>query len=231
MTKAYPLQPCYIISYRPYRETSLLLTLFTKNNGIVRSIARSAKTKRSKTKYYFQPFLPLMIAFSGKTDLLKLTQIEPNGPPCMLSGHFLFSGLYVNELISRLLSAFDPHPRLFSHYVETLYQLNNGGNLEPILRRFEKIFLDEIGFGLPLDTIGSSSQHDWYCFDYQLGFKPTTENHPNKFAKSSLIALTKDDYKSTATLRDCKRLLRNILDHLLGGTALNARSLFQKTSL
>jgi hypothetical protein len=54
-----------------------------------------------------------------------------------LIGEALFSGLYLNELLIRLLPAEDPHPGVFDHYAATLLALAEGRPLEPLLRSFE----------------------------------------------------------------------------------------------
>ena len=61
------------------------------------------------------------------------------------------SGLYVNELVNRVVPRFDPHPDIFMGYGETVEALSYGPS-EPILRRFELRLLSELGYRV-----------DWFC--------------------------------------------------------------------
>ena len=88
---------------RPYSETSLLLDLFTEGHGRVRLLAKGARSKRSSLKGALQPFTPLLVRWGGKGEVKTLRNAEPVSLGLPLTGISLYSGLYVNELVSRVL--------------------------------------------------------------------------------------------------------------------------------
>jgi DNA repair protein RecO (recombination protein O) len=66
------------------------------------------------------------LSFSGRGELKTLTAREAAGTAVSLRGDRLYSGLYVNELLVRLLHRYDPHPQLFVAYGDTLQSLAIG---------------------------------------------------------------------------------------------------------
>jgi DNA repair protein RecO (recombination protein O) len=133
----------YILHRRPYRETSLLVELFTEAAGRVGVVARGARKPR-KGATPLEPFRPLHVSWAGRGELRSLRGAEPAGPPAALRGEALYLGFYVNELLLRLCPRFDPYPRAFGAYRETLAALAGGGRDRP-LRAFEAGLLRELG--------------------------------------------------------------------------------------
>ena len=158
-----------------------------------------------------------------------------------LQGERLFSGLYLNELLIRLLAEHDPHEVLFEHYQHTITALNSGAALEPALRVFELRLLDEIGYQLVLDVDMESgepvSAEANYWYDPQQGgmvFSPLTpadsRGAANLFSGRVLLAIAEREVISPDVLRDAKRLLRLALKPHLGERPLQSRKLFQNYS-
>jgi len=162
------LQPGYVLHHWPYRDTSLLVEILTRDYGRVGLVARGAKRSKSRLYGLLQPFIPLILSWTGRGDLGTLNSAESQGPVNWLSGRSLMSGFYVNELLLRLLHRHDPHARLFGEYVDVLWRLSemtvkngtgftmqsqNGMNHceQRALRIFEKNLLRELGYGLVLD--------------------------------------------------------------------------------
>src|SRR6185437_10727813 len=123
MTHATLLQPAFVLHTRPYRDTSLLLEIFTPDYGRVSTLARGARGLRSRFKGLLQPFVPLLLSWYGKTELMTLSAAESQGKVLDLTGEKLLCGLYLNELLMRLLHRYDAHPQLYIVYQETLYAL------------------------------------------------------------------------------------------------------------
>src|SRR5687767_3179362 len=119
-----PNSVAYILHTRPFRETSALLECFSYQHGLVTVVARGVKRPRSQWYALAKPFLLLHLAWIGKGELKTLTQLEiQEGISPLLSGNKIKLGLYLNELLIRLLQRFDPHPGLFTIYDEILRQL------------------------------------------------------------------------------------------------------------
>ncbi|MFO6383369.1 DNA repair protein RecO, partial [Pseudomonas aeruginosa] len=81
----------------------------------------------------------------GRGELKTVARLESAGIPNLLNGQALFSGLYLNELLIRLLPAEDPQPEIFAHYAATLPLLAEGRPIEPLLRAFEWRLLEQLG--------------------------------------------------------------------------------------
>src|SRR5689334_7400347 len=95
------LHPAFILHHRPYRETSVLLDVFTQEHGRITLIAKSVRTNRSRTRGLLQLFSPLLLSWQGKTELMILQNVEPETTPIQLQADNLLSGFYLNELLMR----------------------------------------------------------------------------------------------------------------------------------
>ena len=168
----------------------------------------------------------------GGVDPRKLktvARLEPNGIPNLLHGDVLFSGLYLNELLIRLLPAHDPHPALFEHYALTLQALATGRPLQPLLRTFEWRLLDELGYGFALDQDVQGQPlvaEVWYRLLPESGLEAVDHLQPGLFLGRDLRALADADWEQPTTLATAKRLMRQALAPHLGGRPLVSRELF-----
>lgn len=141
-------QATYVLHSRPYKETSALVDFFTPL-GRLRAVLRGA---RGKAGALARPFVPLEAEWRGRGELKTVARLESAGVPNLLNGQALFSGLYLNELLIRLLPAEDPQPEIFAHYAATLPLLAAGRPIEPLLRAFEWRLLEQLGYGFALDV-------------------------------------------------------------------------------
>lgn len=228
------LQPAFVLHSRPYRETSLIVDLLTKDYGRISVIARGVRTSRSKTKSLLQPFVPVIASWYGKHELMTLSSVEPHGLPIRLQGDCLLSAFYLNELLIRVLHKHDAHAQLYTIYHETLVELQHHELQPKTLRIFEKKLLEEIGYGLQLQydvpdgrLITAEQQ---YCFYSEQGFKvfQGEDNIPKAwiFSGKSLLAIAQENLVDPECLKDAKRLMRLALAPLLGTQPLQSRKLF-----
>lgn len=220
------LQPAFILHQRPYRETSLLVELFTEQHGRLSAVARGTRSKKSPTRAMLQPFIPLLLSWHGKGELVTLSSIEMNGVYLSLQGDCLLGGLYLNELLIRVLHKHDPYPFLYTIYRETLLELQGATLQQKVLRLFEKKLLKELGYELPFSAIQTDQ---FYCFHPERGFDHchVTEGDAARiFSGKNLLAVANNELQDDEILRDAKRLMRLALAPLLGTQALQSRKLF-----
>ncbi|MAL02518.1 MAG: DNA repair protein RecO [Alcaligenaceae bacterium] len=137
----------YLLHAVPWRETSLLIQVFSRDHGIVAMVAKGAKRPYSSLRSVLAGFQPLHLSWSGGGDVKTLTRAD-NAGLRPLSGRTLMSAWYMNELLLSLLPREDPHPALFEAYDAALIQLAAGSAAASALRRFEWILLHETGYGL-----------------------------------------------------------------------------------
>lgn len=224
------LQPIFILHTRPFSDTSLIIKLFSPEFGKVDLIARNARGPRSRFRGMLLPFIPFLASWSGNTDLKSLSQIENNGLPLQLQGKALVCGLYLNELLMRLIPNDDPHPQIFSAYQTTLSQLQENKKLEIILRNFEKELITALGYGLELqkDTHGNKIiAENYYQYLPEIGFLKIDPNNENEtiFSGKHLLAFAEDDLSNAETLHAAKYLMRLALNPLLGDKPIKTREL------
>ena len=111
-------QRAFVLHSRPWSETSLMLDVFTEESGRVRLVAKGARSKRSTLKGALQPFTPLLLRFGGRGEVKTLRSAEAVSLALPLSGITLYSGLYINELLSRLLEYETRFSELFFDYLQ-----------------------------------------------------------------------------------------------------------------
>lgn len=218
-------QPAYVLHSRPYRDTSLLLELLTYDYGRVSVVARGARQMRSSYRGILQPFIPLLISWFGKSELHTLRGAEINNGCLIFEGDKLLSGLYINELIVKILHRYDPHPQLYLSYAELMKNLSNLNTkqttaMQGLLRKFEVYLLQELGyaFSLTRDYKNSESiQSDsFYIFEPLQGLTRISHYRHDAFIGRSLLAFAADNLNETKVLHDAKRLMRTAISHLLG---------------
>ncbi len=229
------LQSCFVLHSRPWRETSMLLDVFSKKYGKVTLCARSIRGEKSQNRSLLQPFNPLYMSWKGRGELQTLTRLEPAEPAIKLAGYALYSALYLNELMVRLLHRHDPHPELFNYYNQALKKLSYTDLLEQPLREFELELLSSTGYGLALDMDINGeaiSEKNNYRLDEHGFFKPVEykldANHHREFMGGELLLLSQRSWHNTATLKTAKRVLRLSLKSLLGDKPLQSRKLFRR---
>jgi DNA repair protein RecO (recombination protein O) len=220
-------QPAYVLHSRSYKESSSLVDLLTPQ-GRTRAVLRGA---RGKAGSLVRPFIPLELELRGRSELKTVARLEAAGTPNMLSGDALFSGLYLNELLIRLLPAEDAHPLLFEHYAATLPLLAASQPLEPLLRAFEWLLLGELGYGFSLaeDLTGQPIEAQrLYRLIADAGLERVAELQPGVFQGADLLAMADTRWTTPGVLAAAKRLMRQALAPHLGGRPLVSRELFRK---
>lgn len=229
-------QPAYILHKRPYRETSQILEIFTRDYGRIGVIAKGANRGKSALKGILQPFIPLLISCIGRGELLTLTGVDAIKIYTFLQGPKLASAFYLNELLMRLLHRCDVNPELFHRYDHALQSLGENKEIQAILRLFEKYLLKLLGYGLQLvkdvKTGETVQQESLYVFEPTLGPQLASPNLAGLELKShllfkgnSLLAIEQENLISAEILSDAKRLMRHALAPHLGMKPLESRKL------
>ena len=231
--KRVELEQAFVLHRRHYRETSLIVEILARDSGRLGLIAKGAQRPRSELRGLLQAFRPLLLSWSGRGELGVLTNAEPDGYSRRLSGGGLFSGLYMNELLMRLVHRFDPHPELFDHYACAIEELADGRRTEGVLRVFEKRMLESIGYGLVLDRDVDSGApvHAGSSYRYQIDRGPTAlDDHVADgvlVSGETLLSLAQERLEDDESLEQAKRLMRTVLRRYLGDKPLATRSLFR----
>ena len=229
-------EPGFILHTIPYRETSLLVDIFTLNHGRLRCVAKGFRkpNKKGIAKTLF-PYTEHHFQWQGRGELKTLIQADPIQAPVFLKQESLFVGLYINELLYKLLHQNDPHQSLYEFYRQLMTQLSTSEILQPVLRRFEMLLLEELGYGLVLDAEAEtgqavSSEHLYYYIPDQ-GLKliqDQTADNLHAFSGADIMALCQGQLEQQSVLRAAKKLTRQVIDFYLDGKELNSRELYRQ---
>ncbi|OOZ42030.1 DNA repair protein RecO [Solemya pervernicosa gill symbiont] len=223
--------PCYLLHSRPYRESSLILDVFSFSYGRVALIAKGARSSKSRLKPVLTPFNQLLISWSGRGDLYTLREAETTHTSLPLLGSRLISALYLNELIRDLLHTEDPCEDLYDLYERTLNEIRHGDTIDHSLRLFEKHLLEVMGYALILDheAVNGAPLEDLLCYRYEINNGPVICDCNNRgavFRGRDLIAFCNENFESEESLKSSKRLTRLVLSNLISRKEIKSRSLF-----
>ena len=229
-------QPAYVLHTNPFRETSLIVEVFSRDFGRVALLARGARRPRSAIRGLLMAFQPLEISWAGKGEVLNLMKAEWLGGQPLLAGEALFCGYYLNELLMNLLPREDAHEQLFASYAEMLGRLAAdplGKFREADLRSFEKALLQELGYGLTLnhDSDGHAIHPDIF-YTYRMEQGPVRLEHDEASAQvvkgKTLLDLEADDFSDPRSRREAKALMRTLMAYYLAGKELETRKIFKE---
>ncbi|MCW5626173.1 MAG: DNA repair protein RecO, partial [Burkholderiales bacterium] len=146
-------RPAFVLHGYPWKETSLLVELFTRTHGRLAVVAKGARRPHSQLRGLLMAFQPLLVTWSGRGEVKLLHGAEWQGGVPQLAGVALLCGFYLNELLVKALIREDAHEELFDAYDEAIRALGSGdGGPGDVLRRFEKRLLAELGYGLVLQV-------------------------------------------------------------------------------
>ncbi|TCW86778.1 DNA repair protein RecO [Burkholderia sp. SRS-46] len=224
-------QPAFVLHSYPHRETSLIIDVLTRDHGRLALVAKGAKRPHSALRGVLQTFQPLLLSWSGKSEVRTLTGAEWVGGMLPLAGDALLCGFYANELLVKFCAREDPQPPLFNHYVVTLTRLAHGEPAVQVLRSFERVLLRETGYAMALHrTVARRAVEPdrLYVFDPERGVRNADDDVPSHWpviAGQTLLDMEQDDYHRAQTVAQSKTLMRFLLNTYLGGTPLATRQI------
>lgn len=223
-------QPGFVLHSYPYKETSLIVDVFTRDYGRIGLVAKGAKRPHSKLRAVLQTFQPLSTSWSGKSELRTMIDAEWVGGMLPLEKTALLCGFYLNELLVKLLARDDAHPALFDSYVGALNELGHNEPAQVVLRKFEMALLKATGVAaqLSVDTATRApvEPDQLYVVDPERGPRlATADDTWPAVSGKTLLDMENEDYRDTSTQMQSKQLMRFLLAHHLGGAPLNTRQI------
>jgi DNA repair protein RecO (recombination protein O) len=222
-------QPVYVLHTYPFKETSLVVELFSKEFGRIAAVAKGARRPHSAMRGMLQSFQILDGAWSGKNELKTLHSLDWSAGLTLIKGEALMCGFYMNELLLRLLPREDAHENLFAYYQATLKTLAAGPDLAITLRRFELKLLQEMGYAVPLlqDENDNELEADkTYRYEAEYGAcELSATKNGVQLSGKTMLDMARDDYAHSITQSQSKQLMRYLLAHYLGDKPLHTRQL------
>lgn len=220
----------YLIHHRKYRERSHIVHLFTEEYGRMDGILRQPPPPQ---------YQPIELYATGKSALKNFTKLEIINQPVFFYGDAFFAGFYLNEIVLRLCALEEPMPESFAQYHHTLAQLQHLSDqaqvnefLKQILRQFEFVLLEELGYALDyrVDAKQSDIQPQaFYQFQLNEGFVPVKTSQSSGFKGEQILTMLnyeKGQAFDAAQLAFLGRLYRQMISALMGDRPLKSRQLW-----
>jgi len=223
-------ESCFLLHARSFGDTSIIADVFTESSGKLSIMAKGAKNPRSKFFGHLVPFSALRIIVSGKSEMKTLTHIDSNFVSQSVKGpHDLYTYLYVNELMIRLLPKGLPNQELYDLY-ENFVELARADVISEVdLRVFELDLLDVLGYGINFDTDikGNSQFKDSVIYSYipEKGFHDAGDT--DGFSSQEIFAIKNRSLEGVDKLK-LKQLLQIAISACLDGRELSSREIFKK---
>jgi len=221
-------QPAWLLHHRPFRDSSQLLDILSRDHGRLTLVSRGTRSSKSRLKGILRPFMPLQFSWLIRSDLGTLTGAEMHGAPISLVGEALLAGYYINELLLYLLHRHDPQPDIFVAYGQAVAGLAARTDLAACLREFEMSLLRILGYAPILDhdaqTLEPLQDDEFYEYLVEQGpVQVTRRDGPATYRGALLLAIGRQDFSNPAILQGASRLMRDIIAYHLGGRELKSR--------
>lgn len=227
-------EQAYVLHTRPYRETSLLVELFTRSHGRVSLVANGVRGRKNSTPP--RQFVACLVSWVGRGPLFTLTDCEL-APDMGLSGDRLACGFYVNELLMRMTQPLDVHDYLYETYAETLTALGGTASMSGALRKFEAALLQECGylpdFTCDAETAEPLDPNRLYELQLERGFVPARKGqtaHERAWHGATLTSIYTGDFRDRDVREAARQIFQATLRPHLGDRPLASRELLRPGS-
>ena len=222
-----------VLHSRPYRESSLIVQFLTEGHGRIAAVAKGVRGR--KRGHSLHPFYQGLLSCAGRSALVSLHRFDLDEGR-WFTGNDIALASYVAELVMRLTKEWEPSPRLFAGVAEALGQLAADGSpvaAQTCLRRFEKLLLEELGYGLDFardaGTGGGLDATAWYQLVPESGFVagPAGEGYSGE----ALLDIDQGCFAAPAVRRAAKAIFRGLLASHLGPAPLLSRRLYRPANV
>ena len=196
-------------------------------------MAKGAKNPKSKFFGHLLPFSALKIMLTGKSEMKTLTQIDSNYISQSAKGpHDLYTYLYVNELMIRLLPKGLANLELYGLYSNFVDLARADAINEASLRIFELDLLDILGYGINFDTDmhENSEFKDTMIYSYKPERGFYTSNDSQGFTADEISLIKNRDVQEIDKLK-LKQLSEMAITACLDGRELSSRKFFKKIKI
>jgi DNA repair protein RecO (recombination protein O) len=221
-------QPAYILHHRPFRDTSQLLDIISRDCGKLTLVARGSRSGKSRLRGILRPFQALRLSWYIRSDLGTLTGAEIDAAPLNLDGDALLGAYYVNELVLNFLHRHDAQPEIFDIYASAIAALADADTIAATLRAFEMELLRLLGYAIDVgqdaNTHDAVDQAEYYEYRSDQGpVRVGRREGPMVFRGSTLQGIAAARFDDPDVLQAAGRLLREVIRYHLDGRELKTR--------
>lgn len=137
-----------VLRHSDWGEADRILSLYTRQMGKVRAIAKGVRKMRSRKSGHLEPFTQVNLQLARGRDMFIVTQAEAINAYLHLRDDLVRVGYasYVVELLDRFTFDDDENPSLFHLLAETLKRLDQESSLYLAVRYYEIRLLDLLGY-------------------------------------------------------------------------------------
>ena len=139
---------CVVLRHSDWGEADRLLTIFSREQGKLRCIAKGARKLLSRKAGHLEPFTRVALLMAKSTDLWIVTQAETVDAYLPIKEELVRTGTaaYVIELLDRFTYEEGENHTLYQLVVETLQRLANEPDMFLAVRYYEMHLLSILGF-------------------------------------------------------------------------------------
>ena len=228
-------QSALVLHVRPYRESSAIVQFMTKEQGKMAGVVRGIRGT-SRRSNAIQPFSLGTLNYFGRSNLVNVSSFD-SAHFFALQGDVLFGGLYLLELLNRLVAERQKEPAIFAAAVSTLTSMEAGYELQSCLRNFELDLLEQLGYGVvchrEAHTGDPIDPQKRYAYTPQQGFVTVADGaaldaDENEFLGGWLLKVQARDFSQLESRRAAKQIVRRALAPLLGDKPLVSRKMLAR---
>jgi DNA repair protein RecO (recombination protein O) len=137
-----------VLRHSDWGEADRMLTLYTRQMGKVRAIAKGVRKVRSRKSGHLEPFTRVNLQLARGRDLFIVTQAEAVDTYLGLRDNLVRLGYasYIVELLDRFTYDEDENPSLFRLLTDSLMRLDQESDPVLAIRYYEIRLLDQLGY-------------------------------------------------------------------------------------
>jgi DNA repair protein RecO (recombination protein O) len=137
-----------VLHHTDWGEADRLLTLFTRELGRVRAVAKGVRKPRSRKAGHLEPFTRSNLQLARGRDLFIITQAEAVATYPALKDDLILLGFasYIVELVTRFTYEEGENQALYRLLANSLDWLNRGDDPTIVIHYYEIRLLDLVGF-------------------------------------------------------------------------------------
>jgi len=137
-----------ILQHTDWGEADRLVTIFTRELGKIRAIAKGVRKPRSRKAGHLEPFTRVSLLLARGRDLFILTQAEASETYPAIREDLVGLGYaaYLVELLSHFTYEEEENPALYRLLANSLARLNHGDEPQRVMHYYEIRLLELVGY-------------------------------------------------------------------------------------
>jgi len=143
-----------VLHHSDFGEADRLLTIYTRELGKIRVVAKGARKPRSRKAGHIEPFSRAVLQLARGRDLFILTQAEAIETYALLKEDLVLLGYasYIIELLTRFTYEEEENQNLYRLVKNALSRLDGGDDPNLVIHYYEIRLLDLVGYRPQLFT-------------------------------------------------------------------------------